>query len=418
MEPYLRRRRIGALVVALVVLTLVIVGCVSQPTMMGVAQAQPPKLGAEASLQPTVEAAQVEQYLQAVQAQQTLAAIAAQQTAVAMVGFQHATATAQAREQISWSATATAEAVHATATAEARREAAYAEAVRATATAEADRALLAQQLTITAEAWQMESTATAVAVHATATAEAARARREALAAKEAELTYPLRAYGPWVGLLIGLVMTIYGMLRFVKIKEARWGAIPRDPNGDAPIVILPTRDGGRTVIDPDLFLGPAIVVKQEVSRPQLGPDDHLLRVAQADKAVEALTRPVLAEGHYNAEAAKAQAKAMGKLARRASGLGRNRDFSQAAQLLRALRGASPRSLSSVPRRPSPAQRREQALRTARDLMQGRGPYAPPSPSTPVPSPYRIVPPRGAPRRWLDEVEARALERQQEEENDE
>ncbi|MEA3397439.1 MAG: hypothetical protein U9R05_08260, partial [Chloroflexota bacterium] len=264
--------------------------------------AQPPAITSTA-LRPTVEAAQVDQYLQAIQAQATLDAVHAQQTATAIA--QSATATAQAWEyaatQQAMRATATAQAWQATATAQAQ-------AIRATATAQAQMAQAAaiakaERATATARAWEAtatveiivfneQATATKAADNAIATVQAAEAEKAELEAKRARLTYPVRAYGPWVILCAAVALLLWGLYRLIQAEVIRRRVIQRDARGDAPLVVVERPGGEIVVFDPDRGFWPVTVIdaQGQVTQPALAPPELQERVTARDQAVDLATR--------------------------------------------------------------------------------------------------------------------------------
>ncbi len=233
-EPIRRRVIAGWALLAVVVL----LACSSTTTATPMAYVTPPVV-TSAALQPTVESAQVDAYVEAVRAErqqhelavtldalygmQTATSVAAQATAVqrnfdatATVEAIRTTATAQA-----WQATATAAAAQATATAaaESARATATAQAAQTTATIEA--AIFHHAATATVAAWSVQATATAEAHQGVATVQAAEAARAAMAARREELTYPVRAYGPWVLLTLAALLLLWGGWRLIRVGEAR-----------------------------------------------------------------------------------------------------------------------------------------------------------------------------------------------------
>ena len=291
----MKRQMLVWLVVA--VLCGLLVACAESAPSSAAIAAQPPAITSTA-LRPTVEAAQVDQYLQAIQAQATLDTVHAQQTATAIA--QSATATAQAWEYAAteqalratataqaWQATATAQAqiVQATATAEAIHATATAQAWQATATVETFQSQ--QQATATAAAWEVQATSTAVAARAIATAQAAEAEKAELEATRARITYPVRAYGPWVMLFAAVALLLWGGYRLIRVEAIRRQTIPRDARGDAPIVIV-ERNGKLVALDVDRNFGPATIVdaQGQVAQPALAPPEQQARVTTLDQLVD------------------------------------------------------------------------------------------------------------------------------------
>ncbi len=270
-------------VVALIVGLLVLSACDTAPASYS-ARPLPPVVTSTA-LQPTVEHAQVELYLQGVKAQETLEAVRALQTATAVSG--QATATAWA-----WQATATAASGQATATAQARAAEATATARADFATATANAVAWQQAATATRAAWESQATATRTAYNAIATAQAAGAERARLEAERARLTYPVRAYGPWVFLVVSFALLIWGGRRVILAIEMRLRAIPRDARGDAPVLVLPRPGGGARIIDADRSFWPVIEADQEVRSPELAPPEYQAQVTARDQAVDLVSRGI------------------------------------------------------------------------------------------------------------------------------
>jgi hypothetical protein len=61
--------------------------------------------------------------------------------------------------------------------------------------------------------------------------------------------------------ILAIVIPLIAYLAWIwgKVEVLRRRAIPRDPRGDAPILILDDH-GWRNVIDPDLFFGAAVSI--------------------------------------------------------------------------------------------------------------------------------------------------------------
>lgn len=252
-------------------------------------------------LRPTVEAMEVERYAQAIQAERaksaaeaTLAVFWAQETAQAQERAAAATATRTAWEAQStataWAATATAASHQATATAQAQSAAATATATSWAATATADAIAWAQAATATRAAWEIGATATRTTYEAVATAQAAQAEKARLEAERARLTYPVKAYGPWVLLAVAFALLVWAGYRLTLAGERRLRAIPRDARGDAPILSTLTRKG-ETITDPDLMLYPVLEIRPNgVSQPQLAPAEYQAQVKARDQAVDLMSR--------------------------------------------------------------------------------------------------------------------------------
>ncbi len=290
-----------ALGVTGVVLALLAASCATpQAAPYGPVGPVPPAV-TSTLLRPTVEQGAVDLYLSSIRAQETLEAARALQTATAVAG--NATATRMAWDAAAtrtaweaaatataWAATATAASHQATATAQAQAAAATATATAWAATATADAVAWSQAATATRSAWEVDATATAVYAAAVATAQAAQAEQARLEAERARLTYPVRAYGPWVLLLTAFGLLVWAGYRMTKAAEARVRAVPRDARGDAPILVLPRPGGGVVVMDPDRSFGPATVVDREVDQPPLAPPEYQAQVVARDQAVDLVSR--------------------------------------------------------------------------------------------------------------------------------
>ncbi|WP_376791491.1 hypothetical protein [Thermoflexus sp.] len=233
--------------------------------------------------QATVEQGAVELYLSGIRAEATLQRVRALETATAVAGRATATAQAQAiaATRAAWEIQATRTAWEATATAQAR-----AQAMAATATA----AAWSQSATATRSAWEVGATGTAVHAAAAATAQAAQAEQARLVAERERLTYPLRAYGPWVMAFTMFFLMAWAARRLVRAAENRIRAIPRDTRGDAPILVLPLQGGGEVIVDPDRSFGPALEIRGGVAQPQLAPPDYQAAVTARDQAVDLVNR--------------------------------------------------------------------------------------------------------------------------------
>ena len=273
--PYRGGNRLFWPGVVLLVLVLLAVSCDSGTPASG---GPVPPAVTSTLLRPTVEQGAVDLYLSSIRAQETLEAARALQTATAVAG--NATATRAA-----WDAAATRTAWEATATATAWA-----------ATATADAVAWSQAATATRSAWEVNATATAVYAAAVATAQAAQAEQARLEAERARLTYPVRAYGPWVLLLTAFGLLVWAGYRMTKAAEARVRAVPRDARGDAPILVLPRPGGGIVVMDPDRSFGPATVVDREVEQPPLAPPEYQAGVVARDQAVDLVSRGLPGSG--------------------------------------------------------------------------------------------------------------------------
>ncbi|MBN1810590.1 MAG: hypothetical protein JXA14_02000 [Anaerolineae bacterium] len=254
-------------------------------------------------LRPTVEQAQTEAYVDAVRAERqrqelqlTLDVAYGQQTATAAAV--HAAATEQAHQNA-----ATVVAAQATATAQAWQVTVVAAQAHETATAQAAttatlQAQMAQQATATADAarFAMEMSATVEASAATRTAIEAQQQTEAAIntermeqARQKTQRNRLINGALAVAFTIMLGVSITGIVilgpRLIRALEMRIRAIPRDARGDAPVLVLEQK--GRVVaFDPDRAFGPATVLGDKVSQPQLVAPELQERVTARDQAVD------------------------------------------------------------------------------------------------------------------------------------
>lgn len=222
---------------------------------------------------------------QAIDARATVQALDAQATAQAMALEMTRTAEAEHR-------TATAVAGQATATVGARNATATARADRLTATAEVRHS----GLTLTADAHHWQQTVSAGQV--TDTAEARRQAREEMELRRQRLTHPLRTYGPWVLMVVGVVGALYALWRLSIVLEIKGRALKRDARGDAPIYAVGT---GRalTLYDPDRnFWGGATIIDGRVIEVhETAPTPELqARLVAGDQAVDLMTRGSLGNG--------------------------------------------------------------------------------------------------------------------------
>jgi len=270
---------------------------------------QPPAVTSTA-LRGTVEAAQVDQYMQAAHAQSTLDAAHAMQTATAIANQEAAAAAAARATETAWAVTVEADRVRAAAAVEAERAraVALAEAARVTATADAQRdaeatrvarltetaeaIIFERQLTATAEEWARQATAEAEKAQAIAIIQAAEAEKAELEATRARITYPVRAYGPWVLLFAFVALLLWGLYRLIQVEAIRRRVIQRDARGDAPLVVVERPGGEIVVFDPDRGFWPVTVIdaQGQVTQPALAPPELQERVTARDQAVDLATR--------------------------------------------------------------------------------------------------------------------------------
>ena len=182
-------------------------------------------------------------------------------------------AAAAAQTQQAWSATATVNSDLTTATA------------AANATAESWSA------TVTQAAWFSQATAETAGLQALQTAQAAQADMARLAAERQRTINQVQAAAPWVILAIVVPFVIYLAWQFGNVETLRRRAIPRDPRGDAPILILDNH-GRRNVIDPDLFFGAAVSIGRNgrPEAPTLAAPELQAAVKARDQAVDLVSR--------------------------------------------------------------------------------------------------------------------------------
>ena len=191
-----------------------------------------------------------------VQAARTQDAFQATSLAAQATDASSRAAASLAQTQQAWSATATVNSDLTTATA------------AANATAESWSA------TVTQAAWFSQATAETAGLQALQTAQAAQADMARLAAERQRTINQIQAAAPGVILAIVVPFVIYLAWQLGNAETLRRRAIPRDPRGDAPILILDNH-GRRNVIDPDLFFGAAVSIGRN------GRPEHLPGSARA-----------------------------------------------------------------------------------------------------------------------------------------
>jgi len=306
-----KKEKSPAVLIVMVILAVLVLSCVESTgsTYTSQTAGQPPAVTSTA-LRGTLEAARVDQYLQSAHAQSTidagnflltLTAIANQEAAATAAAQWTATAWAltveadQAREAAAVEAERARtvmleEAAHITATADAQRDAEATRVARMTETAEA--IIFEQQLTVTAEAWSRQATAEAQEAEAIALIQAAEAEKAELEAQRARLTYPVRAYGPWVMLFAAVALLLWGGYRLIQAEVIRRRVIQRDARGDAPLVVVERPGGEIVVFDPDRGFWPVTVIdaQGQVTQPALTAPELQERVTAHDQAVDLATR--------------------------------------------------------------------------------------------------------------------------------
>jgi hypothetical protein len=214
-----------------------------------------------AEWQATVQAAATQDALQA-------AYVAAQATDESLRAAAAATQTQQV-----WNATATAD------------------ISQATATAAANATAVSWSSTATQAAWNNQATAEVASVQALQTAQAAQADMARMAAERQRTINKVQATAPWVILAIAVPLIAYLAWIWGNTEALRRRAIPRDPRGDAPILILDDH-GRRNVIDPDLFFGAVVSIAEngQPDAPALAPPDLQSQVKARDQAVDLVNR--------------------------------------------------------------------------------------------------------------------------------
>jgi len=145
--------------------------------------------------------------------------------------------------------------------------------------------------TATQSAWNVQATAEAAGLQALQTAQAAQAEMARLAAERQRTINTVQATAPWVILTILVPLAAYLAWMWGNAEALRRRAIPRDPRGDAPILILDGH-GHRNVIDPDLFFGSALSIGRNgrLEGPALAGLDYQSQVKARDQAVDLVSR--------------------------------------------------------------------------------------------------------------------------------
>ena len=160
-----------------------------------------------------------------------------------------------------------------------------------TATAAANAIAESWSATVTQAAWFSQATAETAGLQALQTAQAAQADMARLAAERQRTINQVQAAAPWVILALVVPFVIYLAWQFGNVEALRRRAIPRDPRGDAPILILDNH-GRRNVIDPDLFFGAAVSIGRNgrPEAPTLAAPDLQAPVKARDQAVDLVSR--------------------------------------------------------------------------------------------------------------------------------
>lgn len=245
------------------------------------------------SADPNVSGVQARATLEFVQALQTSTAqalYAAEWQATAQAGatqdaIQAAYVAAQATEESIRAAAA------ATQTQQVWNATATADSSQATATAAAKATAVSWSSTATQSAWNNQATAEVASVQALQTAQAAQADMARMAAERQRTINKIQAAAPWVILAIAVPLVAYLAWIWGNTEALRRRAIPRDPRGDAPILILDNH-GRRNVIDPDLFFGAAVSIGKsgQPEAPLLAAPELQSQVKARDQAVDLVSR--------------------------------------------------------------------------------------------------------------------------------
>jgi hypothetical protein len=230
------------------------------------------------------------EYVQAVQTSTAQALYAAEWQATAQ-----AAATQDASMATSVAAQATEESFRAAAAATQTQQVwsatATADSNLTTATAAANATAMSVVGTATQAVLNNQATAEVAGLQALQTAQAAQADMARMAAERQRTINKVQAAAPWVVLTILVPLVAYLAWLWGNAEALRRRAIPRDPRGDAPILILDGH-GRRNVIDPDLFFGAALTINKEgqMEAPSLTAPQHQSQVKARDQAVDLISR--------------------------------------------------------------------------------------------------------------------------------
>ncbi len=237
-----------------------------------------------------VQARATLEFVQAVQTSTAQALYAAEWQATVQAGatqdaIQAAYVAAQATEESIRAAAA------ATQTQQVWNATATADSSQATATAAANATAVSWSSTATQSAWNNQATAEVASVQALQTAQAAQADMARMAAERQRTINKIQAAAPWVILAIAVPLAAYLAWIWGNTEALRRRAIPRDPRGDAPILILDDH-GRRNVIDPDLLFGAAVSISKsgQLEAPLLASPDLQSQVKARDQAVDLVSR--------------------------------------------------------------------------------------------------------------------------------
>lgn len=244
----------------------------SDPNVSGV-QARATLEFVQAVQTSTAQALYAAEWQATVQAAGTQDAVQAAYVAAQATDESLRVASAATQTQQVWSATATAD------------------SNQATATAAANATTVSWSSTATQAAWNSLSTADVASLQALQTAQAAQADMARMAAERQRTINKIQAAAPWVILAIAVPIVAYLAWIWGNTEALRRRAIPRDPRGDAPILILDDH-GRRNVIDPDLFFGAALSISKggQPEAPQLTAPELQSQVKARDQAVDLISR--------------------------------------------------------------------------------------------------------------------------------
>ncbi|GAB4416610.1 MAG: hypothetical protein Kow002_02490 [Anaerolineales bacterium] len=237
-----------------------------------------------------VQARATLEFVQAVQTSTAQALYAAEWQATVQAG-----ATQDAIQAVYVAAQATEENIRAAAAATQTQQVwnatATADSSQATATAAANATAVSWSSTATQAAWNNQATAEVASVQALQTAQAAQADMARMAAERQRTINKIQAAAPWVILAIAVPLVAYLAWIWGNTEALRRRAIPRDPRGDAPILILDAH-GRRNVIDPDLFFGAAVSIGKngQPEAPLLAAPELQSQVKARDQAVDLVSR--------------------------------------------------------------------------------------------------------------------------------
>lgn len=242
---------------------------------------------------PNVSGVQARATLEFVQAVQTSTAQA--QYAAEWQATAQAAATQDALQAAYVAAQATDESIRAAAAATQTQQVwsatATADSSQATATSAANATAMSVSGTATQAVLNNQATAEAASLQALQTAQAAQADMARMAAERQRTINKVQAAAPWIILAILVPLVAYLAWLWGNAEALRRRAIPRDPRGDAPILILDNH-GRRNVIDPDLFFGAVVSIGKggQPEAPALAAPDLQSQVKARDQAVDLVSR--------------------------------------------------------------------------------------------------------------------------------